>query len=505
MIDVNILAEELGGRAFKGTIDKRERLNLKTVRLAAPGQASFKRNVIYVIDSSEAQVNLQCATGAAFAITGTPVDLGEEALADRLELTDGRSSAEALEQIQGVFERFEAMSDRATTAAIEGRPIDAVLDPLSGALKNPFALFDSTSMFIGKAGRVNMAESDEIWQAAFDEGYPPVQNLERSQIQQMRTRDEPFISEYNTTTTMNVGLKINGELVGALGCTQIAAPFTEGQVSAMHWIKLLLEKLWPLLSSRTELAGISDQLILQLINRLNVSLDLVERFLAGRGWRMDDAYTVLTLFQPDGTFYTMDIEHLRHLITSISPMAVIIEVHDGLLAVLHEPSNPPEDAKGALISFMEKRGLQMTVGSEVHSFLDLWKAYEQCRAARAVATEQDGAVVPFGAVCGRYLLHALDASTDLEALCHPKVAAMAERPRGEEFVHSLRLYLINGRSLTRAANALCVHRNTLIYRIEKIEEMLGADLSDADEDQLLYLYFSCLVVERGMDGRKTSA
>lgn len=505
MIDIDILAEELGGKAVRGSVGRHERLDLGTVRLCTGEQTSYDRGVLYVIDSSEVWRAQQCGSGAAFAVTGAATALEGSVLADCLDLTAGPTKLEAMGRIQEVFERYEGLDRRVTDAVLEERSVDTVLDLLSGVLKNPFALFDSACVFIGKAGTVSATEADQVWQGVLEEGYAASQNMSQSEMLHLQNNPEPFVSEYEGIQTLRVSLRVRGEVVGFLGSTRISAPFTEGQVSAMHWVKLLLERVWPLLSSRSDLAGISDQLVLQLINRTSVSRNMVERYLARRSWKIDDTYRMLLLYQPEGAFNAMDTEHLRRLITAISPLAIVMQVRDGLLVVVHSTSTFFEDAKGALASFMEKRGLQMTVSSEVYSFLDLWKAYGQCRAARTVAGEQDGAVVPFGAVCGRYLMHALEASTDLEALCHPKVAAMAERPRGEEFVHSLRLYLINGRSLTHAANALYVHRNTLIYRIEKIEEMLGIDLSDADEDQLLYLYFSCLVVEHDVDERATGA
>ena len=80
-------------------------------------------------------------------------------------------------------------------------------------------------------------------------------------------------------------------------------------------------------------------------------------------------------------------------------------------------------------------------------------------------------------------------------LCHPRVRALADRPHGMDFVHSLRVYLEKGRNMSHAAEALYVHRNTMVYRIEQVERWLGLDLDEADHDLLFQLYVSCLLVE----------
>ena len=53
------------------------------------------------------------------------------------------------------------------------------------------------------------------------------------------------------------------------------------------------------------------------------------------------------------------------------------------------------------------------------------------------------------------------------------------KPDGGERIETLRAYLSNERSLVKASNELFVHRNTLVYRINKILEMLLCDLDDS--------------------------
>ena len=61
-----------------------------------------------------------------------------------------------------------------------------------------------------------------------------------------------------------------------------------------------------------------------------------------------------------------------------------------------------------------------------------------------------------------------------------------------DFSRSLKYFLKNDNNITRAANELCIHRTTLIYRIERIQEITGLDLNDY-EIQLylgLFLFYS---------------
>ena len=84
---------------------------------------------------------------------------------------------------------------------------------------------------------------------------------------------------------------------------------------------------------------------------------------------------------------------------------------------------------------------------------------------------------------------------DVLKLCHPKLLELVEydRKHNTTFAKSLRAWFSNSRNITRTANALNLHRNSTIYHIKKIEEILGFTLGDADT--LLYLELSFLLLE----------
>ena len=84
---------------------------------------------------------------------------------------------------------------------------------------------------------------------------------------------------------------------------------------------------------------------------------------------------------------------------------------------------------------------------------------------------------------------------DIMKLCHPKLLELIDydRKHNTAFTKSLRAWFENSRNITRTANALNLHRNSTIYHIKKIEEILGFTLGDADT--LLYLELSFLLLE----------
>ena len=60
----------------------------------------------------------------------------------------------------------------------------------------------------------------------------------------------------------------------------------------------------------------------------------------------------------------------------------------------------------------------------------------------------------------------------------------SDATRHSEFVHTLDAFLRAGGNHMRAARGLNVHRNTLIYRLERIKELLGGVDLDGAETRL---------------------
>ena len=62
-----------------------------------------------------------------------------------------------------------------------------------------------------------------------------------------------------------------------------------------------------------------------------------------------------------------------------------------------------------------------------------------------------------------------------------------DRKQHAELLKTLEAFFANLGNLARAAEALHVHRNTLLYRLERITEISGLNLDDSEERLALWL------------------
>jgi DNA-binding PucR family transcriptional regulator len=82
----------------------------------------------------------------------------------------------------------------------------------------------------------------------------------------------------------------------------------------------------------------------------------------------------------------------------------------------------------------------------------------------------------------------------LKEFCHPSVFTLIDydNKNSTSYVKSLYSYIMAFKNPSELAVSMHVHRNTLYYRISKIEEIMNIDLNNVDDFFNIYLSFKIL-------------
>jgi purine catabolism regulator len=70
-----------------------------------------------------------------------------------------------------------------------------------------------------------------------------------------------------------------------------------------------------------------------------------------------------------------------------------------------------------------------------------------------------------------------------------------DRERRSDLVRTLRTYFASGANASEAADRMFLHRNSMLYRLERIQKLTGLDLKDPDAS--LALRLGLLASEKG--------
>ncbi|MCR4436010.1 MAG: helix-turn-helix domain-containing protein [Clostridiales bacterium] len=178
--------------------------------------------------------------------------------------------------------------------------------------------------------------------------------------------------------------------------------------------------------------------------------------------------------------------------------SIVFEYESSIVAISKYDDFPLTDTKflTGLDELLGKLDLKCGISMSFSNFMNLKYYYIQSKLALSEGFEKDSQPLHYyyGDYFLDHLLHSLDNSTSMRSLCHPKILELKEYDNNNDSnsVECLFEYLLNGRNNSMTAKKLHIHRNTLMYRINKILEFIAMDLND--ERTMLHVLFSCIIV-----------
>ncbi|MCI5647932.1 MAG: helix-turn-helix domain-containing protein [Fusicatenibacter sp.] len=145
-----------------------------------------------------------------------------------------------------------------------------------------------------------------------------------------------------------------------------------------------------------------------------------------------------------------------------------------------------------IVHFVEESSLNAGFSRSMSGHMNLRRQYIQAKIALQMGTRKypDKRMHPFNDISFDYILEQATKRLPGYMISHESLLRLKEHDAstGSEYIPTLRRYLDNHCNVVQTARDLFIHRSTLLYRLEKIRELLHSDLSDPDE--ILYLMLS---------------
>ena len=145
-------------------------------------------------------------------------------------------------------------------------------------------------------------------------------------------------------------------------------------------------------------------------------------------------------------------------------------------------------------------GLSVGVSNSFTSITETRKGYEQARSAirygtQGVSSIDDNSLFRYSDYACLQMVDLSGRRTNLLELCQPALIRLMEydEDHGGELMDTLFCYLQVAGSTARAARLLNLHKNTMLYRLGRIREVLGVDLTSGEDLFLLQLSYRILM------------
>ena len=127
--------------------------------------------------------------------------------------------------------------------------------------------------------------------------------------------------------------------------------------------------------------------------------------------------------------------------------------------------------------------LYVGVGSCINDISNLHTGYARAKAAAQMAKKRKRDLFYFDRMGLYRLLYMVDDSRLLKEMAEEPLKPLLEydRERHANYVDTLELYLKHNGSIQAVSEEMFTHRNTVIYRMNKIKELLGTNLEETEE------------------------
>jgi DNA-binding PucR family transcriptional regulator len=172
--------------------------------------------------------------------------------------------------------------------------------------------------------------------------------------------------------------------------------------------------------------------------------------------------------------------------------SLLVGMRQGEVVALY-PAAAPADAEplaeqcARFAEAIARHGHGVGLGTWHPGLAGIATSYVEAREAADAAVERaDGRPVAFGQIMVQHILRSSPLSDRILADTLEPIRDYDAR-RGAELVATLRAYFESGFNLTRSAERLSIHPNTVVYRLGRIRELTGRDPHDPDDLLLLTL------------------
>jgi carbohydrate diacid regulator len=299
---------------------------------------------------------------------------------------------------------------------------------------------------------------------------------------------------------MTLPIVIDGEAIGTVGITGSPRQVRRFGLVVRRQTEILLQES---LELRSRL--LRERALEELVRDIgSFDADVLDpEFLIGRaaelGYDLTVPRTVLIVEVdepvPAGDVTTLRPELLRTLRAALGPKALVSTMTSGRFAVLPLVSaRPPAKLAAVTVEAVARRhelSCRVAAGGAATGILALHDAYADAVDALRLGRRIDPASTTYSIeeLRGHQVLAAVGHRTRTR-LVTLVAGQLVSQPDWPDLRRTLVAWCESGFNLVHTAQALHIHRNTLIYRLEKIERLTGTPWRDHRTS--LTLYLACL-------------
>lgn len=460
-ITISMLADELDKeKILNATIKKHDKIC--TIRIRMDSEP-MKSEILYLTDrKEEGVVFCQTARGSSFLVKEEMFLL--------------------LNQMFAVFDRYRKWQDRLSQAIEQGCTLTELLDLSYPVIQHPLVILD--------ANEWEIAHSDHSQTKEFDQDWTDVLNRHTSDAGKIALFNQTYYKYFSLKNVYRIPGKIFGpgyafNLIhnkSLFGLILMAEPeyqdkISQGEIDALQYLGELICGMIGINSYNLDTHFPDKPLQEYLVNKDAESFERLERSLDIISWEKTDPKMVIYAEPLEGGSLA-PVPSRSKLMFNRMQGIVTVEYKTGLVFLCNlKILLDVKSADKMLSEYLRQISYYAGASREFCNLADVWQMLEQSLISFQNSLQIGGYVNAFEHAILPYIF-SLFKKRDAELLKHPGLDILKEYDQryGSRLYDTLYMFLKNERKISKTILDADIPRSTLLNRLQRIEELLHADL-----------------------------
>lgn len=352
----------------------------------------------------------------------------------------------------------------------------------------------------------NTEVDDPIWNELVTQGYCSYNAISTFKnekiIENLVKSKAPYILEQGVGEKIRricAKITINQKIAGYYTVLEYNKPFEDSDIELAS---LICDAISSEMQKYSNLSDIKDpafeNFIIDLLDNKITSADVVAERCKSLDRQMAGKYYLLSINIDNYDHTRSLIPYMRDYLEKIISGARAVAYHNHIIVIIGYDGEKLFNKENLqnLIEFLRKNKMRAGLSQCFDDFFNLRKYYKQSVECLKVGYKVNKRETFY--MYDDYAMHIMinicSKHQDITDFCHPALLNLIEYDKKHKtnYVGSLLAYINHAKNLISAADALFIHRNTMSYRIGKIQKIAGIDFNNDNLLMQIFLSYKIL-------------
>ncbi|MDD3279002.1 MAG: helix-turn-helix domain-containing protein [Lachnospiraceae bacterium] len=464
-------------------------------------ESTFENGIIYIVDQPDFHVPSHRLSHSLFLLVGDSFSIQVKDYPNVCRIQDA-SAPEVQNSICQIFHRYSEWNQALFESRLTNSSIQNLLDLSRSVISNPILVISMDFVIIASNGDLfsellgstlgSTAETaDVILALKQDKNYEEAYH-----------RIGYFYYPGNNITfpSLCVNIRKFDQTVYRLMITQGELPLDDTFGFVLEYLaRMISHSLSTTLVDSHDVLHHFHQIFRTLLTDSSADYVEISQQLSLHGW-LSSHYYYCILIQPGALDYkNLTLRSICGYLENTIPSSCAVE-HKGnviLYINLNLCRMAENDIDQKLAGFIRDSFLTGGCSRKIMGHFNFHRMYVQASIALQSGSRKNPQqwIHHFNDIALTYLLEQTTKKLPAYMVCHEKLLTLKYKSEenNNQLYQTLRCYLENHSNVTQTARELFIHRSTLLYRLDRIHEIMQTDYADPDE--ILYLLLSFRLME----------